>query len=276
MPKRSKEDRYEIDPVDGLSRELVGSWAREKHLRLAHYVNISRAARRKFDGNSSFIDLYCGPGRARIRDTEIVLQGGTLVAATEAARSVPFGQIHLADLDPVNVHACKTRLERDRLGPLHSYVGTAEQTAKQVVSKLSPSGLHFAFLDPYNVLTLPFAVISTLAQAPRMDLLIHLSAMDLTRNVKRIMANGELDQFAPGWKAHANPADRNDIAVRCVVQHWCNLIRGLGYEDVSEKVELVSGDKNQPLYWLVLASRNALGTKFWGEVSNVTAQQRLF
>lgn len=275
MPTKRTEERYEIDSLDGLRSELVGTWAKEKHARLCHYVDISRAARRKFDGNSTFIDLYCGPGRAKIKGSTTHIPGGVLAAVTEAARNTPFGSIHIADLDPVNVTACRQRLEADQLGPLHYEVGRAEDTARTVVSKLSRTGLHFAFLDPYNVQSLPFEVLGTLAQMPRMDLLIHLSAMDLTRNVKQLMNTGALDAFAPGWREHANPAERNDVAVRAVVHHWCNLIRQLGYEDVSDRLELVSGQKNQPLYWLVLASKSALGKKFWGEVSNVTPQYRL-
>lgn len=276
MPTKRTDERYETDPADGFRREVVGTWASEKHLRLRHYVDISRAARRKFEGNSTFIDLYSGPGRARIRSTDSWVPGGTLVAASEAMRVSPFGRIHLGDLDPVNVLACKARMELEQLGPISTYVGKAQDTAEQVAGNLTKSGLHFAFLDPYSVQALPFGVIQTLAQLPRMDLLIHFSAMDLTRNVKRLMANGGLDEFAPGWEEHADPAEKNAVAVSRVVQHWCNLIRGLGYQDVSDRLELVSGDKNQPLYWLVLASRSTLGKRFWGEVSNVTPQTRLF
>ena len=276
MPTKRPEERYEIDAVDNLRREIVGNWSNEKHLRLKHYVNISRAARRKFYGNSTFIDLYCGPGRARIRDTDSLVQGGTLAAASEAKRLVPFGKIHVGDLDPINVHACHKRLESERLGPVDTYVGKAEDTAAMVVEKLRPSGLHFAFLDPYSVQALPFSVIETLAQLPKMDLLIHFSAMDLTRNVKRLMGNGGLDKFAPGWQDYADPMEKNSVTLHKVVHHWCNLIRELGFNDVSDRLELVSGDKNQPLYWLVLASRNELGAKFWGEVSNVTPQARLW
>jgi three-Cys-motif partner protein len=107
-----------------------------------------------------------------------------------------------------------------------------------------------------------------------MDLLIHFSAMDLSRNIRQYMQSGVLERFAPNWRSQVDANARNDLAVLSLVHYWCNLIRRLGYQDVSERLELVSGDRNQPLYWLVLASRNPLGTKFWGEVSNVTPQAR--
>lgn len=274
MPTKRTEERYELDPIDGLRRELVGCWVKDKHTRLRHYIDISRAARRKFGGNSSFIDLYCGPGRARIKGTPECLPGGTIAAGIEAYRDTPFGAIYFADLDPENVRACDARLERERIAPRFAYEGAAEKTAAQVVANLSDTGLHFAFLDPYNVGSIPFELIRTLASKRRMDLLIHFSAMDLSRNIRQYMRNGVLERFAPGWRGHVDPNSRNDLAVVALVHYWCNLIRQLGYQDVSERLELVSGDRNQPLYWLVLASKSPLGARFWGEVSNVTPQNR--
>lgn len=275
MPTKRKEDRYELDPVDGLRRELVGAWAQEKHQRLRHYVDISRAARRKFQGNSTFIDLYCGPGRARIKDTNIVIPGSAIAAASEAQRHSAFGEIYIADLDSTNVAHCEQRLAQEQIRPVFSFVGEAETTVRIIRQQLSPSALHLAFLDPYNIQALPFSVIKTLAELPRMDLLIHVSTMDLQRNVKAFMANGKLDRFAPGWRNHVDPATRNDVALLAVFHHWCDLIRQLGYQEVGDLVERVSGARNQPLYWLVLASKNSLGKEFWGKVSNVSPQQRL-
>ena len=275
MPTKRPEERYEIDPDDGLRREIVGSWAREKHLRLQHYVDISRAARRKYRGNSTFIDLYCGPGRAKIKGTEEVTPGSAIAAGLVAAKHDPFGAIHISDLDPINVNACGQRLATEGIRNVRTYIGKAEDNVKEVVAGLSPSGLHFAFLDPYSVLAMPFRVIEALATLPKMDLLIHFSAMDLQRNVKLLMENGKLEQFAPGWNSVVDPAVRNDIAVLAIFRHWCGLIRGLGYKEVSDNVERVSGPKNQRLYWLVAASKAQLGKDLWGKVSNVTSQGRL-
>ena len=50
---------------DGLPLDEVGAWAKEKHERLRRYVDISRGARRKFArGGTTYVDLYCGTGRA--------------------------------------------------------------------------------------------------------------------------------------------------------------------------------------------------------------------
>jgi three-Cys-motif partner protein len=274
MPTKREEERYEIDPIDGLRREIVGEWVQEKHRRLCHYVDISRAARRKFHGNCTFIDLYCGPGRARIKNTPTVIPGGAVAAASEAAKHAPFGKIYIGDLDATNLDACKQRLAQEHLGPVSTFEGAAEATARAIRRDLSPTALHFAFLDPYSVHAMPFSIIQTLAELPRMDMLIHFSTMDMQRNIKALMAGGKLDNFAPGWREHINPAARNDIALIAVFHYWYGLIRKLGYH-ISDNIERVSGAKNQPLYWLVLVSKNELGEKFWDKVSNVTPQPRL-
>jgi len=275
MPTKPKDERYEIDPVDGLPRELVGEWVIDKHQRLRHYIDISRAARRKFKGDATFIDLYCGTGRARISGTNEVVDGSALIAASEATKRDPFGKIYIADLDSCNVSACLVRMNRAGLENIEALEGPAEETAKTIASKLSQSGLHLAFLDPYNLMALPFSLIQALGKLSRMDLLIHFSMMDLQRNVGSLMKSGRLDQFAPGWREQIDPSSRNDIKVQAVFHHWCELIKGLGYKDPTYQSELVRGARNQPLYRLVLASKSDIGTQFWGEVSNVTPQGRL-
>ncbi|MGE7137437.1 three-Cys-motif partner protein TcmP [Luteibacter sp. NPDC031894] len=274
MPTLRPEERYEVDPQDKLVRAIVGGWAEEKHKRLRHYVDISRGARRKFKGNSTYIDLYAGSGRARIRGTtDQVIDGSPLVAVAEAGRTVPFGEVYLAEYEPANLEACVARLGRITAPPISTYVGKAETTVHEVAARLSPTGLHLAFLDPFNIDAMPFGIIETLAAFEHMDLIIHVSVMDLQRNVKRLMANGRLSAFAPGWETAVDPHARNSIVVVEIMRYWQALIGRLGLK-VSH-VERVAGNRNQPLYWLVLAGRHPLADQFWAEVSNVTSQRRL-
>lgn len=267
---------YSIDPSDGLRVAEVGDWSEEKHLRLKHYVDITRDTRRKFDHNGcSYTDLYCGPGRARLRDSGKIVDGSPLVAAIEAQKAVPFTQLHIGDLDRQNVEACCKRLAAKSIDGVSAYVGEAAETAEQVVRSLNPYGLHIAFLDPFSIAALPFEVIRTLAQVKRMDLIIHVSTMDLQRNVKRDLESGALGRFAPGCTEVVDRRQRNEILVREVFRHWRKLISDLDFK-MSDNIERIAGTKNQPLYWLVLASRHNLARKFWAAVSNVGPQGRLF
>src|SRR5664279_6425586 len=99
---------------DGLPLDEVGPWAKEKHERLRKYVDISRAARRKFtqgSGGATYIDLYCGAGRAVIRETAEKIDGSPLVAF-KCARDggVPFSEIHIADAAEEKCHAARARI----------------------------------------------------------------------------------------------------------------------------------------------------------------------
>lgn len=274
MPRLKDEDRYEDDPHDGMRRAIVGDWAPEKHVRLRKYVDITRAVRRKFEGNATYIDLYCGPGRARLRQTGEIVEGSALVAALEAQRQTPYREVIIGDLDGINVDACEKRLREAKIDSVRPYVGTAADVAAQILPTLNPTGLKLAFLDPFNIESLPFSVIETLAKAKRMDMLIHVSIMDLQRNVRAMMTSGKLDSFAPGWQKAINPAATNATTVMSIFAYWRSLLTGLDYR-VSDNIERVTGNHSQPLYWLVYVSQHPLGDKLWGEVSHVEPQRRL-
>ena len=270
--------KYE-DDEDGHPREIVGAWAREKYARLAKYVDISRAVRSGFIGKgkagASFIDLFSGPGRARIKDSSEVLHGSPLVAWLEAERTrTGFTQVHVADADLRLVSATEARLRQQR-APVHVEVGSAEVTVNRVIPKLNKFGLHFAFLDPYNLGALPFDVIRKLAQLQRMDILIHVSVQDLNRNLLRYVSkpNSPLDTFAPGWRTHVD-SNRSIAHMRGkIFEYWRSLLQTIGMS-TAEAAELVVGSKSQPLYWLAFAARHKLALQFWERIRHLEPRRQ--
>src|ERR1041384_5866540 len=85
-------DPTAIDPADGLLVDEVGPWAVEKHERLRRYISASRGARAKFlppykEGGASYIELFSGPGRSRIRGTTQIIDGSPIVAYKAAHAS---------------------------------------------------------------------------------------------------------------------------------------------------------------------------------------------
>jgi three-Cys-motif partner protein len=259
---------------DGLPATKVGAWTREKHERLLKYVGITRDVRRKF-GNRTYIELFCGPGRSVIEDRTEFIEGSPILAARAAKESlVPYTEIHVADSDPIFIDAVVKRLPQD-VGRVCPHTGLAEQTVDEIVSRIDPYGLHFAFLDPYKLDPLPFSVIEKLAKFEHMDMLIHVSIHDFQRNLRNYMKErgGPLDRFAPGWRdaISGQDVDRN-IRLK-IFQHWLDLIRSL--DMAASEGELVSGSNNQPLYWLVLVARHPLAHEFWDKIRNVSDQRRL-
>lgn len=242
-------------------------------------MGISRAPRRKYlsgTGGATYIDLFCGPSRARVRGTLRIVDGSTIVAAREALRTdTMFTEVHVADANETFVAATKKRLAKLGISA-KTYVGFSENTVVNVTKTLKKDWLHLALLDPYDLKSLPFDVVRQLAVFNRMDMIIHVSVLDLQRNLSRYIESQQspLDLFAPGWRTVINPMSPEVTIRRQILEHWLNLVRN---EDMqpSQGVEKVTGKNNQPLYWLIFVARHPLAMKFWDEIRNVSAQHQL-
>lgn len=270
-----------IDGDDGLLADEVGEWAKEKHSYLMRYLDISRAARKKFVGNGKagavYFDLFCGTGRSRIRDTNQWIDGGAVAAwKISNAGGVPFTNIFISDWDEDRLRACEARLQK--LGaPVKAIHAKAVNSVRDMVQAANPYALHFAFVDPYNLEALDFQIIRALSSLKRIDLLIHVSAMDLQRNlgVNLTNDNSAFDAFAPGWREQVDLNGSQQEVRRRVVEYWREMVAGLGIWP-STNQRLITGEKHQPLYWLLLAARHELAHKFWETASNPEGQKSLF
>jgi three-Cys-motif partner protein len=224
---------------------------------------------------AAYVELFSGPGRSQLEDTGEFIDGSPLVAFKAARHSrTDFSDLHFNDIDQENTNALAKRISQ--LGSAANYYSEPAGIAVgRIAYALNPAGLHFAFLDPYNLENLPFSIIQRLAKFPRMDMLIHVSIFDLQRNLRRYLDDGRvLDAFMPGWRGSVD-INRNDQAVRAaLLHHWLGLIRGLG-KSPAEGIELVSATRGQRLYWLVFISGHQLGLKLWNDIRNVNDQGRL-
>lgn len=266
---------------DGLPLDEVGPWVKDKHERLRKYIDISRAARRKWiEGRSksaTYVDLFCGAGRAIIRDTGEKVDGSPLVAYKSArAGGVPFSDIHIADAAADSCHSAEQRI-RGAGGAASAYIGPAEDTAKQVVKRLNPYGLHFIFLDPFNLQDLPFSVIEEFSALKYVDMLIHVSVHDLQRNLDSYARseNSPLDRFAPDWRNGVDLRQGLAATRAAVFAFWAAKIEALGLP-AAKRAELVAGPiKNQRLYWLVFVSRSEFAKRLWDKIRIVSGQREL-
>ena len=274
---KSKKDQYEPDLSDGLTRGIVGVWSLDKHQRLQRYVHASHGARRRFHNDyrkeTSFIDLYCGPGKARIKDSlpEQIIDGSAITAAKTAISCTPYEKYVIGDVDQDFVSACEQRLRQAGAGKIDALVGPAEETARTTVSQLHKGGLHFAFIDPFNA-DLPFSVLATLGELNHMDQLIHFSIMDLSRNLNSMKEDGRLDALAPGWPSAVKAKMGIDEQRMAVFKHWRSLLESKLKYIVSDKIVKVRGPNRAEIYWLVFASRHDLGGKLWKEIADLSPQ----
>lgn len=269
-----------IEVDDGLPAEEVGPWAKEKHEYLCRYIDISRAVRQKWLGDknagATFIDLFCGPGRCQIRGTKEWIDGGVIAAWKKSVEGgAPFSQIYIADLDEVRRKAAVSRL-KNLEAPVIELEGAAVDAVKEIFRLLNPYGLHFAFLDPFNLEALDFNIIQQLSELRRIDMLVHVNQMDLQRNLvtNAMSANSVFDAFAPNWRYHVNIEQPQHEIRQQIFRYWRKLVEDLGVWPSTE-MRLIRGGKNQPLYWLLLAAKHDLAHKFWVTASDVERQGTL-
>lgn len=274
----SRKEKYDVDPEDSLPRELVGPWAEQKIGILCDYIQASGAARKLFHrSEASYIDVFCGPGRSRIRDTVRILDGSPVAAFKKAASSLgSFSSLHISDAEPKMSDAAEQRLKV--LGaPVRNYTGPATNAVSSIVKKVDPHGLHFAFIDPYNIGNLSFSLFESLAELKRIDVLAHVSVQDLQRNI-RLYAGEDMkqfDNFAPGWRSAINP-NRPQQTVRAeIFMYWSNKIQELGMPRANF-CELVTGEQQQRLYWLIFMSKSDFARSLWKKISSEAKSPTLF
>jgi three-Cys-motif partner protein len=178
-------DHYSLDE-QGLWVENVGPWAADKLKIVTDYIQASSAARRRYLGSgAAYIDVFCGPGRSKIRTTDKYIDGSPVAAFRKAKGSLaPFTDMHISDADADLLGSAEKRLLA--LGaPVHATPGPASTAMPKIVERLNSAGLHFAFLDPHNLGTLSFDLFKDLAKLKRIDIIVHVSLSDLQRNVDR-------------------------------------------------------------------------------------------
>jgi three-Cys-motif partner protein len=271
-------DHYSLDE-QGLWVEHVGPWATEKLKIVTDYIQASSAARRQYLGSgASYIDVFCGPGRSKIRTTGKYIDGSPVAAfkkANSEASLARFTDMHISDADTDLLGSAEARLSR--LGaPVRPTPGPASIAIPQIVKHLNTSGLHFAFLDPHNLGSLSFDLFESLAKLKRIDIIVHVSLSDLQRNADRYTsaAHSEFDRFVPGWRDRLQ-TDTNQSSLRAaIIEYWSEKVMSLGLPR-AEHCELFKGPNNQRLYWLIFLSKHPLAHSLWSKISSAAKSPEL-
>jgi three-Cys-motif partner protein len=258
--------------------EKVGAWAKTKHRLLTDYIQASGGARSNYNRRSgaAYIDVFCGPGRLLIRDTKDEYIDGSPVAAFKQGKASPgaFSSIEISDMDAELLGAAQTRL-RKLDAPVVPTPGPAVAAMEQIVRRVHPHGLHFAFLDPHNLGALSFDLFKVLRKLEHVDILVHVSIADLRRNVD-LYTDKQFDIFAPGWSDAIDHKNMSKTALRsAVLNYWYDQVARLGLTKARHSEE-IRGPDNQPLYWLSLFSRHRLAHTLWGAVSSAAKQSDMF
>jgi three-Cys-motif partner protein len=261
---------------DGLIVEKVGRWAVNKLKIVRDYTYASGGARKNFARpGTTYIDVFCGPGRSLIRGTNQFIDGSPLAAFKRALESPGrFTSINVSDADDELLAATEKRLKAVS-APVRTFAGPASAAMPKIVQGLDPYGLHLAFLDPHNLGTLSFDLFEQLSKLKRIDVIAHVSLSDLQRNADRYTdeAYDQFNKFAPGWRNKVS-TDMNQNAFRAaLIQYWCEKILELNFPQAPHW-ELITGDHGQRLYWLVLLARDGLAHMLWSKITSAAKEPK--
>jgi three-Cys-motif partner protein len=283
---------------DGLPMRESGPWVIEKLDYLKRYIDIfSTSMQGKPWRAINYIDLFSGPGKCYIPETEAVHSGSPLLALTTQH---PFTGYFFVDLNAENTNALQKRCSaspiRDRVQCL---IGDSNVVVADIVENIlildktfirgQWSSLNLAFLDP-NGLELEWHTVATLAKLKKIDLIIYYPQMGLTRNMSKDYKSDEetkIDMFFGGtkWRDIYERYQRKEepFIHRKLMDYYKSKLQRLGYKEVLRDDEI--GDeplirnakKNAPLYRLLFASKHPLGHDFWRKVirRDVYGQARL-
>jgi three-Cys-motif partner protein len=261
------------DPADGLSVQCVGPWASEKHNYLSRYIETTKFFRKKFltatsthpVGGAAFIDLFAGPGRARIFSNGRVIDGSPLIALAHAA--APFTRVVLCDIDEENVSALRARTavygDRAVVVP-----GDCNTQIDMILAEVPRHGLNLALIDPFNLESLSFQTLAKLAQVKRMDLIVHFPTMDAKRN----HAFGAVEKLgrATGTANMGAVIHKPKDTAKAISELRANLQK-LGYTGKESRTAPIKNLHNGILYHLVYFSKVDKGDSIWNSIAKTTS-----
>lgn len=155
--------------------------------------------------------------------------------------------------------------------------GDALTAAAEIRGYLGAQGLHFCFIDPYSLGAFDYRILQIFAGLRYIDMLVHISKMDLQRNTKMNVRaqQDDFDKFAPGWRAAVDTGQNHSSVRRAVFDYWRSEVEKLGISTAAE-MELITGGKGQHLYWLTLIAKHNLAHKFWKTAIDKTGQIDMF
>jgi three-Cys-motif partner protein len=270
-------ERLRFVTDDGLLTPDVGSWALQKY-RLLDLYNVLFSRSMKYQwGCRVYIDLFSGPGYAKIRGTNRVVETSPLIALRVSDR---FDKYIFCDQGSENLSALRARVERELPDVSPDYiVGDCNEMVPRITERIpkaskGKSVLAFCFADPFGMDDLKFKTIQTLSSRSRMDFLI-LLALDMDANRFQSLyvkdSNPVIDEFLnnPSWRSKWSAAQVKRIDFRVfLAREFASRMVGLGYlpAGLDRMKEVRSDEKNLPLYHLAFFSKHPLGYQFWDEV----------
>lgn len=248
-----------ISSVDGLLVRDSGPWIQRKYFFLTRYMDIfTRGMKSRWQSHLTYIDLFAGPGRCLIRDTNREVDGSPLIAL-----NYEFSKYILIEQAPENLRALRQRCGKS---PKHRSIQIIAGDCNAVIGAVVPEGLSLAFIDPTGI-DVHFDTIRRLTSNRQVDLLITVQFhMDMKRNFEQFRKQGSRSKL---WKFLGGNVDWSAVKdANAALELFKERIRELGYQTTEfREIPVRNVRRNVPMYFLFFASKNPKGLEFWNNIT---------
>src|SRR3989442_10899091 len=256
----------EITPEDdGLPCSDVRAWAQDKYTLVALYDKLFSTGMKNRWETRVYIDLYAGPGFARLRDRGRILFGSPLLALRVPDQ---FDKYIFCESDGERMAALQQRVRKLFPRANVQYVlGDCNEKIEEICAHIPSSSrdhgvLSFCFIDPYDI-SIRFSTVRRLSSY-YMDFLFLLAVhMDANRNLEHYLnsSNSKIEEFLglPDWREKWRIAEgRGTSFPRYLTEENAGQMETLRHLPVPwDKMKAVRSDeRNLPLYRLALFSKH--------------------
>lgn len=266
---------------DGLIVRDSGAWAADKLHYLQDYLQIlSVGMKNQWPDKLYYVDLFAGPGRCRLRETNEEIDGSPLIALRFG-----FAKYFFFEADEVCYQALDGRVKK-QFPEKANRVSIKNLDCNNHIDEIDPpeGGLGLAFIDPTGVSPLRFETIRKLAADRRVDLIINFhEGMGIRMNVFQYLPKEgtALDAFmgSQRWRKLFRGSPKSlDQVCKLISDEYRNNLRHLGYQVIDGSQIPIKTHSGALLYYLVFASKHPRGNEFWRKIQVIDAkgQRKLF
>jgi len=261
--------------LDGLPVRCAGEWAYDKIFRLVQYFGIFAGGMSKKWKGLNYVEICSGPGRCITRNERTEMDG-TALAIIHHKHFPKLQKGIFVDASPRVVEILNQRIEAlGKAGIAEAVVGDYSDAPglSRILNRLPNRCLNLVFIDPTEC-DVPFPTIKCIVEhLKNADLLINVAlGTDVTRNIipailspSHMRSKSKYENFlgVPGFCDQpdviklANLSDHDHLR-RKFADTYNQSLRGEGYEYTDVR-------RVKHYYYLLFASRNAIGLEFWNK-----------
>lgn len=270
---------------DGLIAPEVGRWAEEKYRLISLYDELFASGMKYKWDQRVYIDLYSAAGISRIKGTDTFLKGSPLLALNVSA---PFDKYIFCEERPDLYEALKKRTEALASSANVALIpGCCDTEIEKLCAEIPKASatnkvLSLCLVDPFDF-GIKFDTIRRLSKV-FVDFVVLLAVgMDAGRNYDHYVDgdNQKIDEalgnieWRERWKTW--PGGRKRFR-EFLATEFALSMQSLGYLEAKlDRMKLVRSDeKNLPLYYIALFSRNTRAYEFWDQVLKYSTDQTSF